>query len=612
MNKFKRFIANTFFKELLPAAPESRDASSGGQRELASEFIKQIVYKTNDDNDFEEPDFDMEDIENAYNTDSYVRQGVDKYVDQIFKEGYSFYGKDVNTVEYLKLRLEYIAEATETPTNQFLMDIAEDLVKYGNCMIVKSRSNDVNLLPQGVNVQGLGGKDPVVGYFCANPSTMTVMRDEHGVITKWKQETDAGEQEFNPEDVIHFYYKRPKGNAYGTSFLVPVLDDIRALRQAEENVLKMMYRNIYPFHHVKVGTEDQPGTEKEVDKIIEEINNMDVEGGIVTTERVTITPIASDKVIDAEPYLRYMEDRVFSGMGIPAIMWGRGDTANRSTGDNMTSEMADRIRAITKIIEMFFNSFIVKELLMEGGYDPVLNPDQVAELKFHDNDVDVKIKKEVHAIYKYEHNAITEDEMRELLGMDPIADTDREKLFVELITRETLKLQAELNEESDSSDSSTGNKETNNKEKNSGGQKSKKSSSSGKDEYNAIIGLVKDSVNKMNDEMDKYVINCYTNRQQILQSNVEKIVAKHIKDISYTMKAKVKDEALTNIIDEMLIKNSVKLCSNIHDDLTGTNVYSTSKGSVSDMITVRVNLFGDTIINYLRYKTNATKFIDCS
>ena len=612
MNKFKRFIANTFFKELLPAAPESRDASSGGQRELASEFIKQIVYKTNDDNDFEEPDFDMEDIENAYNTDSYVRQGVDKYVDQIFKEGYSFYGKDVNTVEYLKLRLEYIAEATETPTNQFLMDIAEDLVKYGNCMIVKSRSNDVNLLPQGVNVQGLGGKDPVVGYFCANPSTMTVMRDEHGVITKWKQETDAGEQEFNPEDVIHFYYKRPKGNAYGTSFLVPVLDDIRALRQAEENVLKMMYRNIYPFHHVKVGTEDQPGTEKEVDKIIEEINNMDVEGAIVTTERVTITPIASDKVIDAEPYLRYMEDRVFSGMGIPAIMWGRGDTANRSTGDNMTSEMADRIRAITKIIEMFFNSFIVKELLMEGGYDPVLNPDQVAELKFHDNDVDVKIKKEVHAIYKYEHNAITEDEMRELLGMDPIADTDREKLFVELITRETLKLQAELNAESDSSDSSTGSKETNNKEKNSGGQKSKKSSSSGKDEYNAIIGLVKDSVNKMNDEMDKYVINCYTNRQQILQSNVEKIVAKHIKDISYTMKAKVKDEALTNIIDEMLIKNSVKLCSNIHDDLTGTNVYSTSKGSVSDMITVRVNLFGDTIINYLRYKTNATKFIDCS
>ena len=612
MNRIKKVIANTFFKELLPAArPASLDASTGGQRELASEFIKPIVYKTGDETDFEDPNFNMGDIENAYDTDSYVRQGVDKYVDQIFKEGYNFYGKDTNTVDYLRLRLDYIAEATNTPTNQFLMDIAEDLVKYGNCIMVKSRTNDANALPQGITVQGLGGKDPVAGYFCANPSTMTVMRDTNGVVTKWKQETDAGEQEFNPEDVIHFYYKKPKGNAYGTSFLVPVLDDIRALRQAEENVLKMMYRNIYPFHHVKVGSDDQPGTEAEVDKIVESIDNMDVEGGLVTTERVTVTPIASDKVIDGEPYLRYMEDRVFSGMGIPAIMWGRGDTANRSTGDNMTSEMADRIRAITKIIEMFFNSYIVKELLMEGGYDPVLNPEQTAELKFLDNDVDVKIKKEVHAIYKYEHNAITEDEMRSLIGMDPIADDSREKLFVEIITRETLRLESELSSGTSNS-SDTGTPETNNKEKNSGGKTSKKSSSSGKDNYNIISGLVKDSVNKLNEELDKYVINCYTSRRQVLQLDVEKIVAKHVKDISYTMKARVEDASLTKLIDEMLIKNSVKLCDSVHDDLVGTNVYSTQQGTTSDMVSVRVNLFGDTITNYLKYKINATKFINCS
>jgi hypothetical protein len=302
MNRFKRLILNSFFKELLPAGPVT-DASSGGQRELASEFIKTVVFKTNSSSDYEDPDFSMTDIESAYDTDSYVRQGVDKYVDQIFKEGFSFYGTDPNVVSYLKLRLDYIAEATGNPTGQFLSDIAEDLVKYGNVMIVKSRSNDANALPQGVKVQGIGGKEPIVGYFCANPSTMTVTRDTNGVITKWKQKTDAGEQEFDPEDVIHFYYKRPKGNAYGTSFLVPVLDDIRALRQAEENVLKMMYRNIYPFYHVKVGSDDAPGTDAEIEKIQDELNNMEVEGGIATTERVEIKPIASDQVIDAKPYL---------------------------------------------------------------------------------------------------------------------------------------------------------------------------------------------------------------------------------------------------------------------------------------------------------------------
>jgi hypothetical protein len=392
MNKFKLFLARRFFKELLP---QDASGSSGGAtgRELASEILGRVVYKDNSDTDYEDPNFDLVELQDAYNKDSYIRQGVDKYVDQIFKEGYQFYGTDTNIVDYLKQRLAFIAEATATPTSQLLMDIAEDVVKYGNCMVVKARTNDVNAFPQGVTVQGLYGKDPVAGYFCANATVTKCIRDDYGKVTQWQQETDKGKQQFAPEDVVHFYYKREKGNAYGTSFLVPVMADIKALRRAEENVLKMMYRNIYPFYHVQVGTEEATGTDKEVTDLQESVEDMDVEAMIITTERVNIKPIASDKVIDAEPYLRYMESRVFSGLGIPEIMFGRGNTANRSTGDNMTSEMADRIRAIQRIIETFFNEFIIKELLMEGGYDPVLNPDQAVEFKFNDNDVDVEIKK---------------------------------------------------------------------------------------------------------------------------------------------------------------------------------------------------------------------------
>ena len=115
MNKIKMFMAKKFFKELLPISGIQNDASGssggGAGRELASESVKRIVYKDNNETDFEDPDFSLEDIQSGYNTDSYIRQGVDKYVDQIFKEGYSFYGTDTNAVEYLKLRLAYIAEA---------------------------------------------------------------------------------------------------------------------------------------------------------------------------------------------------------------------------------------------------------------------------------------------------------------------------------------------------------------------------------------------------------------------------------------------------------------------------------------------------------------------
>lgn len=617
-------VAKRFFKELLPVSGNEKDAKGtggGAGRELASEFVKKVTYKENNDTDFEDPDFDLEDIQNGYNTDSYIRQGVDKYVDQIFKEGYSFYGTDSNAVEYLKLRLSYIAEATNTPTNQLLMDIAEDVVKYGNCMIVKARSNDVNALPQGTTVTGMYGKDPVVGYFCANPVTMKCKRDEYGTVTEWQQDNDGGTQTFPPEDVVHFYYKREKGSAYGTSFLIPVLDDVRALRQAEENVLKMMYRNIYPFYHIAVGTEDQTGTSKEVDALKDAIDGMDVEGGLVTTERVKITPIASDQVIDAEPYLKYMEARVFSGMGIPEIMFGRGNTANRSTGDNMTSEMADRIRAISRTIEMFFNSFITKELLMEGGYDPVLNPDQAVEFKFNDNDVDVMIKKEVHAIYKYEHNAITEDEMRDEIGMDPIPDGDREKLFVELITRETLRVQAELDTEvaKATSSSETGTPETNNKSKNQGGKSSgnsgnkKSSSSSSGKTKNSIdpkhIGLVKDSIDNMENSIDNYIKECFATDTQILQTKLmEKVVACN-KEILYTISRG--SDGVTNELCDHIAKLSTRLVNQIHTDMVGTNTSVSTESSIIDIIDVRIGIYKDSLIKYItNYKSIQTQLIE--
>ena len=621
MNKVKMFIAKRFFKELLPISGKEQDASGssggGAGRELASEFVKRITYKENNDTDFEDPDFDLEDIQNGYNTDSYIRQGVDKYVDQIFKEGYSFYGTDTNAVEYLKLRLSYIAEASNTPTNQLLMDIAEDIVKYGNCMVVKARSNDPNALPQGTTVTGLYGKDPVVGYFCANPVTMKCKRDEFGTITEWQQDNDGGTQTFAPEDVVHFYYKREKGNAYGTSFLIPVLDDVRALRQAEENVLKMMYRNIYPFYHVAVGTEEQTGTTREVEELKSAIDGMDVEGGLVTTERVKITPIASDKVIDAEPYLRYMESRVFSGMGIPEIMFGRGNTANRSTGDNMTSEMADRIRAMCRVIEMFFNSFIIKELLMEGGYDPVLNPDQAVEFRFNDNDVDVMIKKQVHAIYKYEHNAITEDEMRDELGMDPIPDGDRAKLFVELITRETLRVQAELNTQvAKATATQTGTAETNNKQKNQGGKSSggsgnKKSSSQSKNSIEPqSIGLVKDSIDNMENSIDNYIKECFDTNTQITQAKLmEKVVACN-KEIMYII-SRGSNSAAVEDISTRMAKLSTNLLNQIHTDMIGVNTLANTESSVIDIIDVRVSIYKDSLIKYIQnYKSMNTTLIE--
>jgi hypothetical protein len=591
MNKVKLWVARRFFKELITEDTSVEDAS--GQRELVTGLVKRVGLRLGDisSKDFEDPEFDLASIYSGYNTDSYIRQGVDKYIDQVFKEGYDFYGKDTNIVNYINLRLSYIAEATGIPTGQLLIDIAEDVVKYANCIIAKARAKDATTLPPSVKVTGLNGAQPIAGYFCLNATTLKVKRDANGTITGWQQEVDGADKtvKFKPEDIVHIYYKREKGNAFGTSFLIPVLDDVRALRQAEENVLRMMYRNIYPFYHMAVGEKDAPGTPSEIAEVQDAVNNMDVEGGIVTTNRVVIKPIASDQVINAEPYLRYLEDRVFSGMGVPAIMFGRGNTANRSTGDNMTSEMADRIKAIQKTIEMFINNFIIKELLMEGGYDPVLNPDQAVEFRFRENDLDTKIKAETHAIYQYEHNAITEDEMRNLLGRDPI--TDRAKMHQTLITQANASHSASLSKSDTSNgDGTQGTKATNNKQKptNQHGTKT-----SPKKVTNSMYeGLVKDCVDELRNSLNGYISDCKVRSSPIKKGIVEQLtdrtLANAVEVINCTLDITEYDTAA---IQKNTVNIYNQLKKDIHASLIDLHDYTEAIGLINTIIDLtQVNL----------------------
>lgn len=418
--------------------------------------------------DFEDPEYNLLDIDNAYSTDSYVRQCVDKIVEKIFKEGFGFYGKNPNAIEYVKIRLTYMAETTQQPLQSLLNDMAEDMVKYHNIVLVKSRKADESQIPPGVTVNGIDGAEPVAGYFCLHPGTMTVKRDSTGLIQNWKQEVDGSDTtvNFNPSEIVHIYYKRKKGNAFGEPFLLPVLDDIRALRFLEENVVNMVYKHTNPFFHITVGDDESPGSPQEVEEVRAEIENMDPAGGLVTNNRVTFNSVEADKAVDAKGYLEYLEARVFSGLGISAVQFGRGDTSNRNTADSMTDELSDRIKAFQQAIETGINFFIIKDLLIEGGFDPLNNPDDVVTFEFLENDLDRKIKAENHAIYKYEHNSITEDEMRDEIGKDPI--TDRSKMFQTLITQANAAHEASLSSSSTTSSSSNkeqGTGETNNKNK---------------------------------------------------------------------------------------------------------------------------------------------------
>jgi hypothetical protein len=226
------------------------------------------------------------------------------------------------------------------------------------------------------------------------------------------------------------------------------------------------------------------------------------------------------------------------------------------------------------------------------------------------------IKKEVHAIYKYEHNAITEDEMRDEIGMDPIPDGDREKMFVELITRTTARMQHELSMEKSSQSSQNGENgtaETNNKQKNQGGKKSggtgnKKASSKNDSIEPKTIGLIKDSIDNMEISIDNYIKDCFTNNTQILQTKlIEKIINCN-KEILYLISL---DSENTESIQNMITKYSTRLVNQIHTDMTGINTFTSTESSIIDIIDVRVSIYKNSLIKYIKnYKSMQSQLIE--
>lgn len=505
-------------------------SSKGAKRDPLATIAKKIglaLGSSNDGRTLVTPETDLSIIDTVYDAESYVRQGIDKYIDKMFKAGWSFTGKNPQSIDYIRQRFAMMAETTQIPTDRLFMEYSEDVVKYSNSIIAKGRMTDPAQLPQGFTIQGLGGAQPVIGYFPLNVTTMKVARDKNGTIKSWQQQVSGGSPiKFKPADIIFTYFKRQKGNAFGTPFLLPVLDDIRTLRQAEDNVVRMLYRNIYPFYHIKIGSEEFPADDPEIDDAKTEVEGMSVEGGLVTSERWNINAISADKVVDARPYLDYYEARVFSGLGVPATMFGRGATANKSTSDNMDNEFIDRVKAFQKIIEADVNEFMIKELLMEGGFDPVLNVVDMVYFKFNEIDVDMQIKLENQAIYKYEHVAITEDEMRQLIGLDPI--TDRSKMYTNLVTKEKSIAEAQgqllvaeasakfaQNSSANTSSGNNGNAETNNKvqPKNQTNAPKKGSSTTvkpsqktkTKNDVDIAIGLYIDHLEELNDIVNDYI-----------------------------------------------------------------------------------------------------------
>lgn len=388
-------------------------------------------------------EYDLNEIKAASETDSYLRMAIKKYTELFIKSGYVFKGRNDDAVKYLEQRFRIMSYMTDQSFDLLMKETAYDLVKFSNAFWVKSRVEKIPF----VKAKGITNNEKVVGgYFRVDPDTMQIKFDKNGQVEGYKQVTQSGnEKKFDPDDVIHFTFDRDPGSVWGVPRWIAALEDIRILRKIEGDSLSLLYRYALPMMHAKVGLEQagMQGTEKEVDDTRAVIEHTPPDGVLITTERVKLDMVgAQGNAIDMAPYLNYFENRVFTALNTSQAMMGRG--GSKQDADSMEEQIHNAVKDNQAMFATQFQHAVVTEILLEGGFNPILDDEDIVDLKFNEINLDTKVKLENHEVNLFQSNAITFEELRKELGYRN-DDVDESRLFANMLQQKNILDQIDVN-----------------------------------------------------------------------------------------------------------------------------------------------------------------------
>jgi hypothetical protein len=461
----RRFVARTIDPENVKQLPKTMKIAA-----LALGFQGSTWYY-NSRSTFEPSPYDFDRIMQAVDTDSYVRQAMNKYKELFWKEGWQISGENQEAVSYLYQRIDFIEMAMKRPFIDFLEEVSDQLFKFSNAFIVKARGDISEYFPEKLNP--INSTQPIVGYYLIPTEQVRILRDKFNRPKAYQQSTDP--LTYSPTDkdpvwaadrVIHIAIDKKTGRAFGTPFLSNVLDDVVALRQMEEDIQNLVHRELFPLYKYTIGTPEQPAEPNEIDRAAAEIENLRSEGGLILPHRHNIDIVGAGKeALDAAGYLEHFKERVSVGLGLAPHHLGIGmNGGNRSVTDRLDVALYDKIKKYQKIFSETIRLHMFNELLFEAGYDPILNPvtDGISDrcyFKFNEIDVDTQVKKETHVIQKFVNNLIGISEARLELNLSP--DVDETELFaamqgkvqVDIIDAQS---QMKTQDDSDKQASSTG------------------------------------------------------------------------------------------------------------------------------------------------------------
>lgn len=346
-------------------------------------------------------EYDFTETNRIIDTEALVSAVFRRKKHLILKEDPILKSENSKNLDYINKRLLEIEYVSEVTFSDLLDSATQSLISYHNTFILKNRSF---VSSSGNKVDK---KDPIASLHILSPSRLTPIEDELGDLIGYNYKSKrSGKYLQIPKDMVyHIHTDKKIDVSVGTPPLEAVKDDILSLRQIEESIERLIYKNASPLLHVQVGTDDLPAQilpngDSEIDYYNSLVYNMEDEGGLTTSHRVKINLLGSEsQALRIKEYAEYFKGRVLAGLKASSLDIGEANSISTAGATYISDVLKQDVISYQKIIERFFTEKLFNDLLLEADWYKnsvrVERKDSV-QLKLLDSNIDAKIKYESH------------------------------------------------------------------------------------------------------------------------------------------------------------------------------------------------------------------------
>ena len=347
-------------------------------------------------------EYDFTETNRIIDTESFVSHIFAKKKGMLTRKEPFLKSLSTRNSDYIQKRISEMEYVSDTLFSEFFKAVVESLINYNNAFILIHRKD---FSSSGLSYNG---KDPMAALFVLSPTRLKPVENDQRDIIGYAYYSKPKTQApifIDKADVYHLYKDKKIDVSVGTPILEAVRDDILSLRQIEESIERLIYKNASPLLHAKVGTDTYPagkladGT-TEIDYYTNLIQNMEDEGGLTTSHRVDLRLLGSEsQAIRVKEYVEYFKLRVLSGLKASLLDIGEAHSISTAGAEAVSQTLKEDVEDYKAILEDFFTNRLFNDLLLESNwYNGKIRVPKEDKVEFIIPIVDIanKIKVESH------------------------------------------------------------------------------------------------------------------------------------------------------------------------------------------------------------------------